>query len=68
MKPLRINDIAKAIGAKSIAGGEITAVSTDTRTLPQGCLFVALRGDNASPHTMENARRKAYTALSHLSR
>ena len=26
--------------------------------------IVALRGDNASPHTMENARRKAYTALS----
>jgi len=23
-----------------------------------------LRGDNASPHTMENARRKAYTARS----
>jgi uncharacterized protein GlcG (DUF336 family) len=24
--------------------------------------LVALRGDNAGPHTMENARRKAYTA------
>lgn len=29
-----------------------------------GEVIVALRGDNASPHTMENARRKAYTALS----
>jgi uncharacterized protein GlcG (DUF336 family) len=29
-----------------------------------GEVVVALRGDNASPHTMENARRKAYTALS----
>jgi uncharacterized protein GlcG (DUF336 family) len=29
-----------------------------------GETIVALRGDNASPHTMENARRKAYTALS----
>ena len=29
-----------------------------------GETVVALRGDNASPHTMENARRKAYTALS----
>jgi uncharacterized protein GlcG (DUF336 family) len=27
-----------------------------------GETIVALRGDNASPHTMENARRKAYTA------
>jgi hypothetical protein len=25
---------------------------------------VALRGDNAGPHTLENARRKAYTASS----
>ena len=29
-----------------------------------GETIVALRGDNASPHTMENARRKAYTAFS----
>jgi len=29
-----------------------------------GEVVVALRGDNASPHTMENAHRKAYTALS----
>jgi len=29
-----------------------------------GETIVAMRGDNASPHTMENARRKAYTALS----
>ena len=26
--------------------------------------IVAMRGDNAGPHTMENARRKAYTARS----
>jgi uncharacterized protein GlcG (DUF336 family) len=29
-----------------------------------GDTIVAIRGDNAGPHTMENARRKAYTALS----
>jgi uncharacterized protein GlcG (DUF336 family) len=28
-----------------------------------GVNIVALRGDGAGPHTMENARRKAYTAL-----
>jgi uncharacterized protein GlcG (DUF336 family) len=27
-----------------------------------GDTLVALRGDNSGPHTMENARRKAYTA------
>jgi uncharacterized protein GlcG (DUF336 family) len=29
-----------------------------------GETMVALRGDNAGPHTLENARRKAYTARS----
>ena len=29
-----------------------------------GETIVAIRGDNAGPHTMKNARRKAYTALS----
>lgn len=28
-----------------------------------GDTIVAVRGDNAAPHTMENARRKAYTAM-----
>jgi uncharacterized protein GlcG (DUF336 family) len=28
-----------------------------------GETIVALKGDTASPHTMENARRKAYTAM-----
>jgi uncharacterized protein GlcG (DUF336 family) len=28
-----------------------------------GVNIVALRGDGAGPHTMENARRKAYTAM-----
>jgi uncharacterized protein GlcG (DUF336 family) len=28
-----------------------------------GRTIVALRGDKAGPHTMENARRKAYTAM-----
>jgi uncharacterized protein GlcG (DUF336 family) len=28
-----------------------------------GETILAVRGDNAAPHTMENARRKAYTAM-----
>ena len=28
-----------------------------------GETIVEMRGDNASPHTIENARRKAYTAM-----
>jgi len=29
-----------------------------------GETIVSIRGDNAAPHTVENARRKAYTAMS----
>lgn len=29
-----------------------------------GEVIIAIRSDNAAPHTLENARRKAYTALS----
>jgi len=57
--------IAKTIAETAIesctAGGyRVSAVVVDR----DGETIVALRGDNASPHTMENARRKAYTALS----
>jgi uncharacterized protein GlcG (DUF336 family) len=57
--------IAKTIAETAIesctAGGyRVSAVVVDR----DGETVVALRGDNASPHTMENARRKAYTALS----
>ncbi len=36
---------ARALGLPAV-GGPVTGVSTDTRTLAQGDLFVALRGDN----------------------
>src|SRR6202051_626075 len=41
-------------------GYAVSAVVVDRA----GETSVAIRGDNASPHTMENARRKAYTAMS----
>jgi len=53
MKPLSITDIASAIGAELIGtdtGRAIRAVSTDTRSLGEGSLFVALRGDNFDGH------------------
>jgi uncharacterized protein GlcG (DUF336 family) len=57
--------IAKTIAETAIEsctanGYRVSAVVVDR----DGQTIVALRGDNASPHTMENARRKAYTALS----
>ncbi len=41
-------------------GYGVSAVVVDR----DGETIVAIRGDNASPHTSENARRKAYTAMS----
>jgi uncharacterized protein GlcG (DUF336 family) len=57
--------IAKTIAETAIdsckaSGYAVSAVVVDRA----GDVVVALRGDNASPHTMENARRKAYTARS----
>lgn len=56
--------LAKTIAEGAIAdcrakGYAVSAVVVDRG----GNTIVALRDDNASPHTMENARRKAYTAM-----
>jgi uncharacterized protein GlcG (DUF336 family) len=47
----------ESCGAK---GYQVSAVVVDRA----GETMVAMRADGAAPHTMENARRKAYTALS----
>src|SRR5215471_217300 len=47
----------ESCGAK---GYGVSAVVVDRA----GEVMVAMRADNAAPHTMENARRKAYTARS----
>ena len=57
--------IAKAIAETAIEscgahGYDVSAVVVDRA----GEVLVALRANNAAPHTMENARRKAYTARS----
>jgi uncharacterized protein GlcG (DUF336 family) len=41
------------------AEGNLVSVTVVGR---EGQVIVLLRGDNASPHTVENSRRKAYTA------
>lgn len=48
-----INDIAIATGGRIIglATGEVTAVSTDSRTVAAGQLFVPLRGERFDGHT-----------------
>jgi uncharacterized protein GlcG (DUF336 family) len=49
-----------AIESCAAKGYAVSAVVVDRA----GEVIVAMRADNAGPHTMENARRKAYTARS----
>ena len=49
-----------AIDSCAAKGYAVSAVVVDRA----GDVIVAMRADNAGPHTMENARRKAYTARS----
>jgi len=48
-----------AIAACAAKGYATSAVVVDA----DGEMIVAMHGDGASPHTLENARRKAYTAM-----
>ena len=51
MIPLQLSQIRATLGAtESGPDADITSVSTDTRTLANGSLFVALRGDNFDGH------------------
>ena len=50
MEKLLLSEIAGALGASCPAEMEITEISTDTRNLPEGCLFVAIKGDRFDGH------------------
>jgi uncharacterized protein GlcG (DUF336 family) len=50
--------MAKTIAENALADYAVSVVVVDRG----GDTIVALRADDAGPHTMENARRKAYTA------
>lgn len=69
MIPMRAEDIAHAAGARLLqAGGTqsrmISKVSTDTRTIKRGALFVALKGDRYDAHDfLDQALDKGAAAL-----
>lgn len=50
MKELSLFEIAKAVGAKTDINASVSDICTDTRTLKEGCLFVALEGENYDGH------------------
>ena len=57
-------DVAKTIADTAVAAcGAKTYPVSAVVVNRDGDTIVAMRADEASPHTMENARRKAYTAM-----
>ena len=57
--------IAKTIAETAVESCQAKGFTVSVVVVDRaGETIVALRGDNAPPHTMENARRKAYTARS----
>jgi len=55
--------IAKTIAENALADCKARGYAVSVVVVDRGGdTIVALRGDDAGPHTMENARRKAYTA------
>ena len=50
MEQMTLREIARAIGCQTDEQAVITEISTDSRALPQGCLFVALEGERFDGH------------------
>ena len=61
---LRLSDIAQWVGGRLAGNGEsIDGVSTDTRTITPGALFVALKGERYDAHDfVATARERGATA------
>lgn len=67
MEKLALNEIAACVGDSYDGSEVIDYVSTDSRDIPQGCLFVALKGDNFDGHSFvkDALDRGAAAALVH---
>ena len=68
MKPLKIKEIAEAVGFSSENEYLIERIETDSRTISEGSLFVALRGETFDGHKyVESALEKgaAYALVDH---
>lgn len=67
MLPLKLSDVAQATGGRLVQGGPgtlITSVSTDTRTIEPGALFVPIVGERFDGHEfIEQAAAKGASAV-----
>ena len=60
---MSLREASAAIGAKARGDARFLSVSTDSRTLPRGALFVALRGERFDGHRfLETARERGAAA------
>lgn len=50
MERMTIQEIAQAVGCAESFGGAVDAISTDSRDVPRGSLFVALSGERFNGH------------------
>ena len=50
MKPWMLSELKEPLHCTIPCEAQISCVSTDTRNLPEGCLFVALRGARFDGH------------------
>lgn len=55
MKALNLNDIACALGAQASADAVVTGVSIDSRTVKQGDLYIAIKGERYDGHKFINS-------------
>lgn len=62
MERMTIQEIARAIGSQGTYPGEVDTISTDSRRLPEGCLFVALEGERFDGHDFIPAALRAGAA------
>ena len=50
MLPLSLKEVAEAVGSSTLLEGKIDCVCTDTRKITNGCLFIAIKGENFDGH------------------
>lgn len=50
MKSMTFKEAAAAVGSATRLGGSFDAVCTDTRKITNGCLFIAIKGENFDGH------------------
>lgn len=59
MEPFSLKEVADFLNTAAPCDAEIRCVSTDTRNLPEGCLFLALRGKRFDGHDFVKAALEA---------